>query len=84
MKIYESRHGLMLLFCWLYIGIGLISAGLGAYMLHLQHVLGSQAMPGVQLIAGVLIVFGPIRAVNSIRVMYKIKRSGNHKSVSRN
>jgi len=57
---------------------------LGAYMLHLQHELGSQAMPGVQLIAGILIIFGPIRAINSIRVMYKVKKLGNRNTVSRN
>ena len=83
MKFYENRHAVMFLFCWLYIGLGISSFALGAYMLHLQHVLGSQKLPGVQLIAGILMVFGPIRAANSARVIYRL-RNPTRKAQSRN
>jgi hypothetical protein len=83
MKFYENRHAVMLLFCWLYIGLGCISFALGAYMMHLQRVLGSQALPGVQLIAGILMVFGPVRAINSARIIYRIQKPKS-KARSRN
>ena len=65
---------LYLLYCRLYVFIGLCSLTAGLYMFYVNHLIGKPAYQGLGPIAFILTLFGPVRIANSIWVMRNLRR----------
>jgi len=65
-------------FCWLYIALGLISGGVGLFLLFVPLLIAKGTprtpVPGMALIGGVCLVFGVIRIVNGVYHLRRLAR----------
>ena len=79
MKLPSDRAGLLAIWYWLYIGIGLCSLAAGLYLLYVIRQMGRAAPQGLGFIAFVLVLFGPIRIVNSVWVHSRNRKRSRSK-----
>ena len=74
MKLPSNRYELFVLFCRLYIGIGIVCLSVGLYMFYVNSLTGSPPYKMMGPIAFVLSIFGVLRIAVSLRALHYSKK----------